>query len=101
MNGIKHYMEHRKKMMSKFKDGDVVVRNLHGGGFVTNSLVTIEHVDENGTIFIEGADGDYSRDSVYAFHGGNHKSINNYTPGFYSVLSHVATQYDIDELSEE
>lgn len=79
--------------LNKVKSGDKLVRGLTGAGFTTYSLVEVEHVDSTG-IFIEGADGDYERDSVYRFSLKTGKSVNNYTAGFYSTLIRLATKED-------
>lgn len=88
-------------MLKDIKEGDVVVRGLTGGGFTTESLVTIEHVDKSGDVFIEGADGDYAKDSVYRFDRKSGRSVNNYTSGFYSTILRKATDDDIKELSDD
>lgn len=86
-----------KAFLKDLKENDIVVRKLHGGGFVTESLVTIEAVLENG-IFIKGADGDYEDDSSYCFDLTTGKSCNNYIQGFRSELSRIATEEDKEEL---
>ena len=84
--------------MTNFNEGDIVVRALTGGGFTTEGLVEIDHIDEHGDIFIEGADGDYEHDSVYRFSGKTLKSVNNYTQGFYSTILRKATDDDLENL---
>lgn len=85
------------EFLKKVKSGDVLVRTLHGGGFVSESLVKVEAVLDNG-IFIEGADGDYEDDSVYRFSKSTGQSLNNYSAGFFSKLNRVATDDDIHML---
>jgi len=86
-----------KEFLKNLKSGDIVVRELTGGGFKTESLVTIENVTEDG-VFIEGADGDYSIDSTYAFSKTTGKSKNNYTEGFYSTLLRIANNEEMVDL---
>lgn len=83
-----------KSFLKKIEAGNVIVRALTGGGFTTYDLLEIEHVDENG-IYIEGADGDYAKDSVYRFDLNTGRSVNNYSPGFYSTLIRIATKEDL------
>lgn len=82
-----------KDFLKEVKAGDVLVRGLSGGGFTTYSLIEVEHVDDKG-IYIEGADGDYAHDSVYRFSTFTGRSVNNYTPGFLSMLIRIATEED-------
>ena len=84
--------------LKKIEAGDVVVRALTGGGITTYGLLEIEHVDDN-AIFIEGADGDYAKDSVYRFSRKTGRSENNYAPGFYSTIIRVATKEDLEDES--
>lgn len=86
-----------KNFLKELKADDLVVRELHGGGFVSESLVKIDSVLDNG-IFIDGVDGDYADDSVYRFSLTTGKSCKNYVPGFYSVLTRIATEKDLEEL---
>lgn len=79
------------------KNEDLVVRELHGAGFITKSLVRVEKVEKN-IFYIEGADGYYADDSVYAFSLENGESINNFTPGFFSKIIRKATEEDKENL---
>lgn len=88
-----------KEFLKNVKDGDVLVSKLTGGGFTTESIVEIESVRENG-IFIDGADGDYENDSTYRFNKTTGKSVNNYTPGFYSTLDRIASEEDLQNLQD-
>lgn len=88
-----------KEFLKNVKNGDVLVRKLTGGGFTTESIVEIESVRENG-IFIDGADGDYENDSTYRFNKTTGKSVNNYTPGFYSTLDRIASEEDLQNLQD-
>lgn len=88
-----------KEFLKNVKSGDVLVRLLIGGGFKTESLISIEAVKDNG-IFVKGADGDYEDDSVYRFSKTTGKSCSNYIPGFSSEIVRVATEKDIEELEE-
>lgn len=85
-------------IMLELTSGDIVVRGLYGGGYMSEDLIMIEYVDDQGNIFIEGADGDYTCESVYRFDRKTLKSVNNFTPGFYSVLHRKATWGDLDNL---
>lgn len=87
-------------LITDIKAGDMFVREIHGGGMVTESLIEIEEVI-NDIAYVEGADGDYEADSVYAHSLKNARSINNYTPGFFSKLSRKATAEDIERLRED
>ena len=83
--------------MLEFKSGDKVVRSLTGGGFTTHSIVEIEEVNKKG-IFIEGCDGDFSKDSTYGY---NFKGAPFYSfGGFRSELVRLATKSDLEEFEE-
>ena len=85
--------------LNNIKSGDILVRELTGGGFKTESLVEVEFVSEEG-IFINGADGDYGSDSVYKFSSGTGKSVNNFMAGWYSTLKRVVNKEDLINLEE-
>lgn len=67
------------------KKGDSIVKVLYGGGVKTASIATIEKVTKD-TIYLKGCDGDYKRDSVYAYDLETGRSIENYIPGFFAEL---------------
>jgi hypothetical protein len=87
-----------KKTLASLKRGDVVIRNLAGGGFDCLSLLSIETVTDDG-IFVEGADGDFSRDSVYGYHLDG-QPFSSHTPGFRSTLLRKATEEDLINYAE-
>ena len=84
--------------MLELKSGDKVVRSLTGGGFTTHSIVEIEEVNKKG-IFIEGCDGDFSKDSVYGY---NFKGapLSGHVTGFRSELLRLATKSDLKSFEE-
>lgn len=88
------------KFLKDLKEGDVCVCSLVGGGFSTESLTTIEYILNN-KIYIEGCDGDFSKDSVYEFSNTTGKSVNNFMTGWYSQLVRIATEEDLLELEGE
>lgn len=48
---------------------------------------TVEHVDEaNGLVFLDGCDGNYTKDSFYAYSGSTGRGLNSYAPGFTSRI---------------
>jgi ribosomal protein S3 len=67
------------------KKGDQIVKVLIGGGFETASIATIEKVTK-GEIYLEGCDGDYNRESVYAYDLATGRACSNYIPGFTARL---------------
>lgn len=83
--------------LQSLKVGDFVIRELHGAGVITESIEKIEYINDTG-IFIEGADGDYSKDSCYRFFPLNGKSVNNFVPSFYSKIVKLATEEDFKRL---
>lgn len=85
--------------LKNIQAGDEIVTELHGGGIVSKHITKIEKVI-NDIAYAEGADGDYSAESVYAYSLKNGRTINNYIPGFYSILSHKASPEEIEELKE-
>lgn len=89
-----------KEFLKEVKAGDVLVRALTGGGYTTYNLVEVENVDDK-SIYIEGADGDYTDDSVYRFLRSNGRSVNNYIPGFSSTLIRIATEEDKSKDEED
>ena len=75
----------------KFADvqvGTKVVKVLRGDGFVTESLTTIESVNNKG-VFIRGYDGDFSDDSVCGYHFDG-RPFASFTTGFVSLLGRIA-----------
>jgi hypothetical protein len=70
------------------KKGSKVVKLLIGGGAETASIQKVEHVDDN-TIYLSGCDGDYNRDSVYAYDLASGRACSNYIPGFTSRLIYL------------
>lgn len=85
--------------LSNIKAGDIVVREIHGASHVTECLTSIEYVNTD-TIFIQGADEDYSKDSVYSYSRQSGFSNNNYIPGFFARITRKATKEDIKNLTE-
>jgi len=73
---------------SDVKKGSQLVKLLVGGGVETASLVSVEKVTKD-TIFLEGCDGDYKRDSVYAYDLGTGRACESYIPGFSSRLVYL------------
>lgn len=67
------------------KKGDKIVKIIIGGGFETCSIQTIEEVTKD-TIFLEGADGYYERDTLYAYDLTTGRACESYIPGFSSRL---------------
>lgn len=70
------------------KKGNKIVKIIIGGGAETASIQKVEHVDDK-TIYLVGCDGDYNRDSVYAYDLATGKSCNSYIPGFTSRLVYL------------
>jgi len=85
--------------LEALKQGDIVVRELTGGGFKAKSLMEIETVNDKG-IFVEGCDGDFSIDSVYGYKF-NGNPFSSYTPGFKSKILRKATKQDLIDYKEE
>jgi len=83
----------------KLKQGDIVVRELTGGGFSTESIIIVETVNDKG-VFIEGCDGDFSPDSVYGYEFDG-TPFSSFTAGFTSRLLRKATNQDLIDLAEE
>jgi hypothetical protein len=70
------------------KKGNKIVKLLIGGGAETASIQKIEHVDDK-TIYLSGCDGDYKRDSVYAYDLATGKACSSFIPGFTSRLVYL------------
>jgi hypothetical protein len=67
--------------------GNKVVKLIIGGGFEVASIATIEHLDEQtNTVYLNGCDEDYSRDSVYAYDLKTGQACQSYIPGFSSRI---------------
>lgn len=70
-------------MTNSVKKGSKIVKVLIGGGYETCSVREIEHVDtENKIIYLEGCDGDYNKESVYAYDATSGRECASYIPGF-------------------
>lgn len=67
------------------KKGDTIVKILIGGGVETASIVEIEKVTSD-TIYLEGCDGNYKRDSPYAYDLASGRLCESFIPGFTSRL---------------
>lgn len=70
----------------RFSVGDKVVHIIMSD-FETAYIRTIEHVDETtGLVFLNGCDGNYTKDSFYGYNGSTGRGLNNYAPGFSSRI---------------
>lgn len=77
-----------KNYLKQIKKGNTVKVCVVGAG-VTSSpdKRVVEHVDtERNLLWLDGADGDYDRKSVYAYSLETGKTISNYAPGFYAEI---------------
>ena len=73
-----------------FKKGERVVKIITGGGVETASIQTVEKADKKTkTVWLEGCDGDYNRDSVYAYDQDTGRACQSYIPGFQSRLVYL------------
>lgn len=74
--------------LKSLKAGSTVKVCLVGAGVVSEPEPrTVEHVDASrNLLWLDGADGDYDRTSVYAYSLASGKTVSNYAPGFYSKI---------------
>jgi len=70
------------------KKGNKIVKVLIGGGAETASIQKVEKVTDD-TIYLEGCDGDYKRDSLYAYDLTTGRACNSFIPGFSSRLIYL------------
>jgi hypothetical protein len=77
-------------MLSGVKKGQKLVKILIGGGCETASIVTLEKSDKkNKRVYLEGCDGGYTADSVYAYDMTTGRACSSYIPGFQSRLVYL------------
>lgn len=72
------------------KKGDSVVKILIGGGCETATIKEIEKIDKKtNTLYLEGCNKDYNRQSLYAFDTETGYACESLIPGFTSRLIYL------------
>lgn len=80
-------MEYYMDALHGLKKGQQVVKILIGGGVETATIQTVEKVDKKQkAVFLEGCEGNYKRDSVYAYDMTTGYLCESFIPGFTSRL---------------